>query len=122
MIINRNNLFCDTDAEEVKIYSYQTLVAVVKNGKLYRIWGGYSSTTMRHINQILATLDMPKISKKRMGGIAMRLNGQSFPEIDKLLNSGKKLQLEYDKKRQELRFFEVSVKKIKIEEEEEDEV
>jgi len=53
MIINRNNLFCDTDAEEVKIYSYQTLVAVVKNGKLYRIWGGYSSTT-----------DMPKISKK----------------------------------------------------------
>jgi hypothetical protein len=39
-----------------------------------------------------------------------------------MLNSGKKLQLEYDKKRQELRFFEVSVKKIKIEEEKEDEV
>lgn len=52
----------------------------------------------------------------------MQLNRQSFPEIDKLLNSGKKLQLEYDKKRQELRFFEVSVKKIKIEEEKEDEV
>lgn len=63
-----------------------------------------------------------KISKKRMGGIAMRLNGQSFPEIDKLLNSGKKIQLEFDKKRQELRFFEVSVKKIKIEEEKEDEI
>lgn len=52
----------------------------------------------------------------------MRLNGQNFPEIDKMLNSGKKVQLEFDKKRQELRFFEVTVKKIKIEEEKEDEV
>ena len=52
----------------------------------------------------------------------MRLNGQNFPEIDKLLNSGKKVQLEFDKKRQELRFFEVSVKKIKIEEGRKDEV
>lgn len=52
----------------------------------------------------------------------MRLNGQSFPEIDKMLNSGKKIQLEFDKKRQELRFFEVSVKKIKVKEEKEDEV
>lgn len=51
------------------------------------------------------------------GDDLMRLNGQNFPEIDKLLNSGKKVQLEFDKKRQELRFFEVSVKKIKIEEE-----
>lgn len=52
----------------------------------------------------------------------MRINGQSFPEIDKMLNSGKKVQLEFDKKRQELRFFEVSVKKIKIEEERKNEV
>lgn len=52
----------------------------------------------------------------------MRLNGQSFPEIDKLLNSGKKIQLEFDKKRQELRFFEVTVKKIKVEEEKENEI
>lgn len=52
----------------------------------------------------------------------MQLNGQSFPEIDKLLNSGKKLQIEYDKKRQELRFFEVSVKKLKIEEKKQDEI
>lgn len=52
----------------------------------------------------------------------MQLNGQSFPEIDKLLNSGKKLQIEFDKKRQELRFFEVSVKKIKVKEGKEDEV
>lgn len=52
----------------------------------------------------------------------MRINGQSFPEIDKMLNSGKKVQLEFDKKRQELRFFEISIKKIKIEEEKENEI
>lgn len=52
----------------------------------------------------------------------MRINGQSFPEIDKMLNSGKKVQLEFDKKRKELRFFEISVKKIKIEEEKENEI
>ena len=63
-VINKNNLFCDTDAEEVKIYSYSTLVAVVKNGKLTKKWSGHSSTTTKHINQILVMLDMPKISKK----------------------------------------------------------
>lgn len=52
----------------------------------------------------------------------MRINGQNFPEIDKMLNSGKKVQLEYDRKRQELRFFEVTVKKIKVEEERENEI
>lgn len=64
MIINKNNLFCDTDAEEAKIYSYSTLVAMVKNGKLHRYWSGYSATTIKHINQVLITLGMPKISKK----------------------------------------------------------
>lgn len=59
---------------------------------------------------------------KKEGGITMRINGQNFPEIDKLLNSGKKVQLEFDRKRQELRFFEISVKKIKIEEEKENEI
>lgn len=64
MIINKNNLFCDTDAEEVKIYSYSTLVSVVKNGKLHRIWNGHSVTTMKHINQVLEEMNLPKITKK----------------------------------------------------------
>jgi hypothetical protein len=59
-VINKNNLFCDTDAEEAKIYSYSTLVGVVKNGKLYRIWSGHSATTIKHINQ-----GLPKITKKK---------------------------------------------------------
>lgn len=64
-IIQKNNLFADlTNRELVKIYSYQTLVAVVENGKLHRYWRGYSVTTMHHINQILAEMSLPKITKK----------------------------------------------------------
>lgn len=47
MITNKNNLFCDTGAEEVKIYSYSKLVAVIENGKLHKIWNGYSVTTIK---------------------------------------------------------------------------
>lgn len=64
MIINKNNLFCDTNAEEVKIYSYNTLVAVIENGKLSRRWSGYSATTMKHINQVLEEMYLPRITKK----------------------------------------------------------
>lgn len=64
-IINKNNLFADlTNKELVKIYSYQTLVAIVKNGKLTRCWEGYSPTTIKHINQILEEMYLPKITKK----------------------------------------------------------
>ena len=64
-IINKDNLFADlTNRNLVKIYSYQTLVAMVKNGKLYRCWGGHSVTTIRHINQILAEMNLPKMTKK----------------------------------------------------------
>ena len=29
--------------------SYQTIVAVIKNGKFYRTWKGYSVSTLRHV-------------------------------------------------------------------------
>ena len=69
MIINKNNLFCDTDAEEVKIYSYSILVAIVKNGKISKKWRGYSATTLRHINVVLQEMAIPKISKKDWEGL-----------------------------------------------------
>ena len=67
MIINRNNLFCDTDAKEVRIYSYSTLVAVIENGRISKKWSGYSATTLRHINTILQEMEIPKITKKIWG-------------------------------------------------------
>ena len=36
------------------LYSYNTAVARVdNNGVFHRLWGGYSATTMRHINSFL---------------------------------------------------------------------
>lgn len=36
------------------LLSYETIVACVdKNGKFVRLWGGYSQTTMRHVNSFL---------------------------------------------------------------------
>ena len=72
-VINKNNLFADlTNRNLVKIYSYSTLVAVVENGKLHRIWNGHSVTTMKHINQVLEELSLPKVTKKRMAENANR--------------------------------------------------
>lgn len=64
-VINKNNLFADlTNRNLVKIYSYSTLVAVIENGKFIRKWSGYSLTTMKHINQVLEELNLPKVTKK----------------------------------------------------------
>ena len=35
--------------------SYNTEVCAIKNGVFHRFWGGYSATTMRHINSFLQT-------------------------------------------------------------------
>ena len=34
----------------VNLYSYGTCVAFIHKGNFYRVWHGYSATTMRHIN------------------------------------------------------------------------
>ena len=36
------------------LISYATKVMRIEDGKIIRMWGGYSSTTMRHINSFLA--------------------------------------------------------------------
>lgn len=37
-----------------QLKSYQTIVAVIENGKdFFRTWSGYSATTMRHVNAFL---------------------------------------------------------------------
>lgn len=35
---------------DVELQSYDTIVARISKGKLQRLWDGYSSTTMRHVN------------------------------------------------------------------------
>lgn len=49
------------DEEENVIYlrSYSTIVAVIDNGIFKRTWGGYSDTTMRHVNSFLKEFNLP---------------------------------------------------------------
>lgn len=40
--------------------SYNTFVCKIdKNGTFYRLWDGYSATTMRHVNAFLTFFDIP---------------------------------------------------------------
>ena len=49
----------------VYLRSYNTNVCAVHNGKFYRLWGGYSSTTMRHINEFRQQYGFDKINKNQ---------------------------------------------------------
>lgn len=40
---------------EILCKSYDTVVCKIADGKLVRLWDGYSATTMRHINAFLHT-------------------------------------------------------------------
>ena len=59
-------LTCKDEDGALVLYllSYDTVVAMVKSGKFYRLWLGWSSTTARHINSFRVAVGLPKISKK----------------------------------------------------------
>jgi len=44
----------EQDNGDIELQSYTTIVCRIRNGKFERLWDGYSSTTMRHINSFLA--------------------------------------------------------------------
>lgn len=59
MVLNpvdsRKSFYCKAYAERegdgvVVCYSYDTPVAACVDGKIYRLWYGYSATTMRHVD------------------------------------------------------------------------
>ena len=43
----------EQDNGDIELQSYTTIVCRIRNGKFERLWDGYSSTTMRHINSFL---------------------------------------------------------------------
>ena len=47
------------DNGTVELKSYNTIVARIEEGVFYRMWNGYSATTMRHINSFLSEYDVP---------------------------------------------------------------
>ena len=46
------------------LVSYETRVARIgSDGSFHRLWGGWSATTMRHVNEFRERYNLPKITK-----------------------------------------------------------
>lgn len=53
------------DNGEMLLKSYETIVCKIdKNGDFKRLWGGYSRTTMNHVNDFRRGFGLPALSKK----------------------------------------------------------
>ena len=49
--------------ESYILQSYKTDVCMIKNGNFVKLWEGYSSTTLKHINIFRAWAGLPALSK-----------------------------------------------------------
>lgn len=54
----------ETDDGELWLQSYSTIVLKIINGSPVRTWGGYSATTMRHVNEFLKQNGIDEGGKK----------------------------------------------------------
>ena len=57
------------DGMGLVLESYDTQVVIIKIEKggmpsIMRLWGGYSATTMRHVNELLTQEGFPKLSAR----------------------------------------------------------
>lgn len=53
------------DGNKRILQSYKTKVLEYANGKLFRLWNGWSTTTAKHINSFLTAYGLPKLTKKQ---------------------------------------------------------
>ena len=55
------------------LYSYETPVCAItyKDNKIHRLWGGYSRTTMNHVNEFIAQYFHYKLCKKDWDNMAV---------------------------------------------------
>lgn len=52
--------------EGIKLYSYNTLVAEIKNGHFKYLWNKCSQTTTRHVNEFLQQNGFLPMNKKEL--------------------------------------------------------
>lgn len=52
------------DGNNLFLRSYNTIVCGIVNGKFLRYWDGYSSTTMKHVNDFRVQHELNRLSKK----------------------------------------------------------
>ena len=54
----------EEDDGSLALKSYDTIVMRIVNGTPIRLWDGYSSTTMRHVNEFMRQNGFPSGGKK----------------------------------------------------------
>lgn len=53
--------------------SYYTDVLELENGKIFRLWDGYSKTTAKHINIFLESIGRGRVNKKELFEIPLKV-------------------------------------------------
>ena len=80
------------DCMYLVLQSYDTNVVMVKIAKggmphVQRLWGGYSATTMRHVNELLMQEGFPKLSARawRSMEVGKFYTADDVPALEKSL-------------------------------------
>lgn len=63
------------DGNNLFLRSYNTIVCGIVNGKFIRYWDGYSSTTMKHVNDFRVQHELNRLSKKDWDKISVSKEG-----------------------------------------------
>lgn len=77
---------------QIYLISYETIVAIFKQeqGAInYSIFGYYSQTTKRHIDEILKQLNLGKVSTKELKNITDKIRGLQVSYITSYFNDKK---------------------------------
>lgn len=64
------------DNGTIILQSYDTDVCKIENGNLIRLWGGYSATTMKHINDFINQFNIIGGGKKWWDSLPCNSNGK----------------------------------------------
>ena len=78
----------DSEVGEVYLKSYETIVCKIDaNENFIRLWGGYSHTTMKHINDFRLLYDLEKLTKKEWCSLPCG-NGKRYRVLQHNILSG----------------------------------
>lgn len=61
---SNNRALIITDGKTSYLQSYDTMILMYQDGKLFKLWDDFSKTTMKHINTFLSMQGLKQLNKK----------------------------------------------------------
>ena len=61
---SNNRALIITDGKRSYLQSYDTVILMYQDGKLFKLWNDYSKTTLKHINTFLSMQGLKTLNKK----------------------------------------------------------